>query len=503
MRMDFLTPLLTGFGDVLTPMRILYCTIGVSWGMVVGILPGLGPSAGTALLIPLTYGMDPSSAIIMLGGIFYGAMYGGTITSVLINVPGEAATVVTCIDGYQMAKQGRAGVALGIAAMGSFIGGNFAVLLLTIVGPPLAKYALKFGPPEFFSLMVLGLSLITGLMGKSVLRSLISGFLGLAIGFIGIDPVSGVARFTFGQAELLQGADFIAIAMGAFGVGEILENAENPHEIPTPARITRLFPKREEWIPSLKAIVRGALTGSFFGLIPGIITVVPTFASYVMEKRFSRHPERFGKGAIEGVAGPETANNAHSQAAMVPLFTLGIPGTPAIAVIMGALMIHGLSPGPQLFQQSPRFVWAVIASFYIGNLILLIFNLPLARFWALFVRVPYKILSPIILIFCILGAFSINNSIYDLGIMMAAGILGYLMKKLDFPIAPLIIALILGPQMERSLLQSLEISAGSFAIIFNRPISLTLLIVAALFVISGAISEIRKKRGSFVEDVDA
>jgi len=499
--MDFLSPLLTGFSDVLTPLRTLYCMIGVSWGMVVGILPGLGPSAGTALLIPLTYGMDPASAVIMLAGIFYGAMYGGTITSVLINVPGEAATVVTCIDGYQMAKQGRAGTALGIAAIGSFIGGNFAVLLLSLVGPPLARYALKFGPPEFFSLMVLGLSLITGLMGKSILRSIISVLLGLAIGLIGIDPVSGEARFTFGQAELLQGADFVAIAMGVFGVGEILQNAEDPREVPKPAKITGLMPKREEWVPSLKAIVRGALTGSFFGLIPGIITVVPTVASYTIEKRFSKHPERFGKGAIEGVAGPETANNAHSQAAWVPLLTLGIPGTPAIAVIMGALMLHGLAPGPHLFQQSPRFVWAVIASFYVGNLILLIFNLPLARLWAQCVRIPYRVLAPMILVFCILGAFSINNSIYDVGIMMVAGFLGYILKKLDFSLAPLVIALILGPQMERSLLQSLEMSDGSFEIIFSRPISLVLLIIAALFILSGAIMEAKKKRDALSEDM--
>jgi putative tricarboxylic transport membrane protein len=500
--MEFLSPLLIGFNDVITPSNLLYCTIGVSWGMIVGILPGLGPATGTALLIPLTFGLNKTSAVIMLGGIFYGAMYGGTITSVLINIPGEAATVVTCIDGHAMAKQGRAGVALGIAAIGSFIGGTFAVLLLTFVGPPLARYALKFGPPEFFSLMILGLGLITGLMGKSVVRGVISGLLGLAVGLVGIDTISGVPRFTFGQPELLQGADFIAIIMGLFGIGEIFLTAEIPEqEIPTPAKITTLFPEREEWIPSIKAIIRGALTGSFFGLIPGVITAVPAFFSYVIEKRIAKNPERFGNGAIEGVAGPETANNAHSQAAMIPLFTLGIPGTPTIAVVLGALMIHGLTPGPQLFQQEPRFIWAVIASFYVGNVILLIFNLPLVGFWAQLVRIKFKILSPMILIFCIIGAFSLNNNTFEVGLMLGAGIVGYLMRKLDFPLAPMVLALILGPQMERALLQSLEMSSGKFSILFTRPISLILLIFAALFIISGVIAEVRKKRGSFMEVV--
>ena len=500
--MDFLVPLFTGFTDVLTLERLLYCALGVSWGLMVGILPGLGPSAGTALLIPLTFGLDQTSAIVMLGGIFYAAMYGGTITSVLINVPGEAASVVTCIDGHEMARQGRAGVALGISAIGSFIGGSFAVLLLCIVGPPLAVFALRFGPPEFFALMAMGLCLITGLMGKSILRSAVSALLGFAIGLVGVDPVSGVARFTLGQNEFLSGIDFVAIAMGVFGIGEILSTCENPGQVSRPAKISNLFPKREEWFPSLKAIARGSIIGAFFGIIPGIITVVPTFASYVFEKKLSKDPSRFGKGAIEGVAGPESANNAHSQAAMIPLFTLGIPGTPAIAVMMGALMLHGLTPGPQLFQQQPRFIWAVIASFYIGNLILLIFNLPLARLWAQCVRVPREVMAPLVMIFCILGAFSINNNLFDVKVLIGAGILGYLMKKLDFPIAPMVIALILGPQLERALLQSLELSGGTYDIFYQRSLSVIMLSVAMFFLVASAIGEIRGKRRSLVKDVD-
>ncbi len=500
--MDSILHLMGGFVDIFTPLRLLYCAIGVTWGMIVGILPGLGPAAGTAMLIPLTFRMDTATAVIMLAGIYYGAMYGGTVTSILINVPGEAASVVTCLDGHEMAKQGRAGVALGISAIGSFVGGTVAILAFTFLGPPLARYALKFGPPEFFSLMVLGLSLITGLMGKSIILALTSALLGMVVGLVGIDPVSGVARFTFGQPEFFQGVDFVAIAMGLFGVGEILINFETLKEIGTPAKITSLFPKKDEWIPSSKAILRGSVIGSVLGLIPGIIAAVPTFVSYFVEKRVADDPKRFGKGAIEGVAGPETSNNAYSQAAMIPLFTLGIPGSPTIAVIMGALMIHGLTPGPQLFEQSPKFVWAVIASFYVGNLILLIFNLPLARLWAQLIRVPYRLLAPVILIFCIIGAFSLNNNIFDIGTMCAAGIVGYLMKKLEIPLAPMVLALILGPLMERSLLQSLEMSGGDFVIIFNRPISLVLLICTALILVSGVIVEIRNRRGTFADDTE-
>lgn len=500
--MEALVSLFHGFESALTGWNLIYCFIGVTVGMMVGVLPGLGPVAGTAILIPLTFGMSPVSAIIMLSGIYYGAMYGGTITSVLINTPGESASVITCIDGHQLAKQGRAGTALGVAAIGSFIAGIVALIGLTFLAPILAEFALKFGPPEFFSLMLLGLMMLVGLMGTSVIRGLIAAIFGLILSLIGMDPVSGALRFTFAQPELMEGLDFAVIAMGLFGISEILINAESKTKSEKPAKINKLFPEKEEWTPTLKSIGRGTGIGFFLGLIPGANAVISSLISYSMEKKMAKDPTRFGKGAIEGVAGPEAANNAHSGAAIIPLFTLGLPTSPTIAVLFGAFIMHGLTPGPALFQSNPNFVWAIIASMFIGNVILLIFNLPLARVWAKIAMVPYKLLYPLILIISIVGVYSIKNSIWDIGVMILFGIIGYLMKKLDIPIAATILTFVLGAQMEAALFQSLATSQNGFMIFFTRPISGVITTICIIIFIISILSSSRKKRSLLANDIE-
>jgi putative tricarboxylic transport membrane protein len=477
-----------GFSVAMTLQNLLFATIGCVLGTLIGVLPGLGPAAGTALLIPITFKLEPTPAIIMLAAIYYGAMYGGTITSVLINVPGEAASVVTCLDGYEMAKQGRAGAALGIAAIGSFIGGSVATFGLVMVALPLARFALKFGPPEYFALLLVGLSLVMGLAGKSLAKALMMGILGLLFSFVGVDPVEGVPRFTFGIAPLMDGVRFVPVVMGFFGIGEILLNAEKSlvGVMAGEGKVTSFFPRRDEWRISVTSILRGTGLGFFLGLIPGTNSAVASFMSYAIEKKVSKHPEKFGTGVIEGVAAPETANNAYANAALIPLFTLGLPGSPTIAILMGALIMNGLTPGPLLFQRHAVFVWAVIASLYIGNVILLILNLPLVGWWAKLLKIPYNILVVFILIFCIVGGYSLNNSMFDVGVMILCGLLGYVFKKLDFPLAPAILTLILGPLMERSLRESLSLSQGDYSIFITRPISLFFLIVTAVILATSA-----------------
>jgi len=477
--------LLHGFETACSGWNLLYSLVGVSFGMFVGVLPGLGPTAGTALLLPLTFGMQPVSAVIMLSGIYYGAMYGGTITSVLINVPGESASLITCMDGYPMARQGRAGTALGVAAIGSFIGGMIALAILILVGPIVASQALKFGPPEYFALVVVGLSLLIGLMGKSLLRGLIAALFGLTLAFVGMDPLTGSIRFAFGQENLEDGIEFVSLAMGLFGLSEIFMTAEEnlnaqAAEIP---KIQNMMPRREEWGPSLKAILRGSGIGVLLGLVPGTNSVIPTILSYSIEKKIAADPSRFGKGAIEGVAGPETANNAYAGAALIPLFTLGIPSSPSIAVLLGAFIMHGLTPGPTLMQRNPEFVWGVIASMFIGNAMLLVMNLPMANMWAQLTRVPFKIMLPNIMIIMILGAYSINNSLFDVGMMLVFGILGYFMKKAQFPLGPVLLTFVLGKILESSLMKSLTIFNGNFLGFFQRPISATLLIIAITIIV--------------------
>ncbi|MEC1523862.1 tripartite tricarboxylate transporter permease [Neobacillus niacini] len=493
-----LMSLLQGFETALTLQNLLYCLIGVSVGMFVGVLPGLGPVAGTAILIPMTYGMEPVSAIIMLSGIFYGGMYGGTITSVLINTPGETASVITCIDGHQMAKKGRAGVALGVAAIGSFIGGVVAIIALALVGPKLAKYALQFGPPEYFSLMFFGLLLLVALMGKSLIKGLIAAILGLLLSLVGMDPGSGAPRFTFGQMELFDGLEFVVVAMGLFGISEILLNAESKMKLDKPEKIKGLFPSREEWAPTMKSIGRGTGIGMLIGLIPGASASISAIMSYSLEKKLAKDPSRFGKGAIEGVAGPETANNAFSGAALIPLFTLGIPSSPTVAVILGAFIMHGLTPGPTLFQNNPDFAWGVIASMFIGNAILLFMNLPMAGLWAKVALIPYKLLFPLILIISLVGVYSVNRSIWDIGIMILFGIVGYFMKKLELPTAALILSFILGQRVEFSLIQTLASSDNGLLILFQRPISGVLMSICGIILILSIIGGIKKKKRTVI-----
>jgi putative tricarboxylic transport membrane protein len=451
-------------------------------GTLIGVLPGIGPAAGTAILIPVTVALDPTAAIIMLAAIYYGAMYGGTITSVLINTPGEAASAITCLDGYEMAKQGRAGAALAIAAIGSFIGGTIATMGLVLVALPLTRFALKFGPPEFFSLMVVGLSLVTSLAGRSLLRALMAAVLGLLIAQVGIDPVMGAPRFTFGQMDLLDGFGIVPVVMGAFGIGEIMLNAESQSRDVFHTQVSNLIPTRKDVKDSALPIARGSGVGFLLGLIPGVGAIVPTFVSYALEKRMSKTPERFGTGMIEGVAGPETANNAYANAALIPLFTLGIPGSPTTAILMGAFMMNGLLPGPGLFQEHGALAWAVIASLYIGNVILVILNLPLIPMWVAVLKIPYSILTVLVCGFSVVGVYSLNNSTFDVGVMLGFGLLGYAFRKLDIPLAPLVLTMVLGPLMERGLRQALEMSQGDISILFTRPLSLALLLIALLVI---------------------
>jgi len=483
-----------GFEVAFTWWNILYCLVGVSVGMLVGVLPGLGPVFGTAILIPLTYGLDPISAIIMLAGIYYGAMYGGTITSVLVNIPGEVASVVTAIDGHQMAKQGRAGTALGVAAIGSFIGGIVAMIAFVLLGPIVVKVALKFGPPEFFALMLFGLMMVVALVGKSLIKGLIAAILGMILAFIGEDLVSGTVRFTFGQLELLDGLDFTVLAIGLFGISEVLIAMENMDTKTEILKVNKLFPEKEEWKPTLKAIARGTGIGVFLGLIPGASAAKSSLISYLVERKAAKDPSRFGKGAIEGVAGPESANNAHSGSAMIPLFMLGIPTSPTVAVLLGAFIIHGLQPGPKMFETNPDLIWGVIASMLIGNIILLLFNLPLAKVWAMVAQVPLKLLLPLILIIALLGAYSVSQSLFDVGLAVFFGILGYFMRKLDIPVAPIILTFVLAREIEFRLAQSLIMSLDKgLLIFFQRPISCVMMILIFVILAINIIGAIRKK----------
>lgn len=482
--MDTFQNLLMGFSVALTPEHLMFALIGCVLGTAIGVLPGVGPVAGTAMLIPLTFQLPPTGAIIMLTSLYYGTQYGGTITSVLLNVPGEAASAVTCIEGYQMAKQGRGGVALSLAAIGSFIGGTFATMALVVAAGPLTQLALEFGPVEFFSLMVLGICLLMGLAGKSMVKALMMGMFGLLLAMIGIDPVRGSPRFTFDRMELMDGVGFIPVVMGLFGVAEILLNAENPLRQVFDTKMNSLILSKSDVKDSGWPIVRGTLIGTFLGLVPGMTGSASAFLSYVAERKLSKHPERFGSGVVEGVAGPETSNNAHANAALIPLFTLGIPASPTVAVLMGAFMMNGLIPGPFLFRDHAQFVWGVIASFYVGNVILLILNLPLIGIWVQILKIPYSILFALILILMVIGVYSINSSPFDVLSMTFFGVVGYFLRKLDFPLTPAVLTLILGPLMEKSLRKSMDISQGDFSILWSSPISTTILLVAVIVLIA-------------------
>lgn len=481
--MESLDLLLLGFETALQPQNLIFALIGCALGMAVGILPGIGPIAGIAILLPLSFYLDATGSIIMLAAIYYGAMYGGTITTVLLNVPGEGSSAITAIDGYAMSKQGRAGSALGIAAIGSFIGGTFATILLVLAAPTLARVAISFGPPEIFALLFLGMALLVGLGSRTVLLSVVSGLLGLAIVIPGTDVFTGTPRFTFGSIELLSGLSFVPIIMGLFGLAEIFYST---HLRTVKSSIAGKAYARISWKDfkeSSGAIGRGTVLGSATGLIPGIGTVAPTLMSYALERKVSKTPERFGKGAIQGVAGPETTNNAYANAAMIPLFTLGIPASPTIAVLMGAFLINGLQPGPGLFTQHTPLVWAIIASLFIGNVILLIMNLPLIRVWVQIVKVPLHLLYPLILVFMVVGSYSISRSMFDVWVLLFFGVLGYLAKLIDFPVVPIAVTIILGPMMEKALRQSIQISGGDLGVFF-RSIPATVFIAIALIVLT-------------------
>ena len=479
--MDILTSLVGGFAVALTGWNLLYCFTGAVIGTAIGVLPGLGPPATIALLLPVTYGMDTTSALIMVSGIFYGAMYGGSTTSILLNIPGEASTVVTCLDGYQMARQGRAGRALGISAMGSFIGATISVMLMSMVAPALASFALRFGPAEYTSLVFIGLLMTVYLGGESILKGLLMAVFGLLLAMVGLDPVFAVPRFIFGATHLLDGIDFVVAAMGLFGIAEVLINLEAPEVRDVyKASLKGLLPTLEDWKRSWKAVLRGSLLGFFVGVLPGGGAVIGSFVSYAVEKKISKHPEEFGKGAIEGVAAPESANNAASQSSFVPLLTLGIPGNATIAMIYVALLIHGIQPGPMLLNDHPNLFWGVIASMYIGNLMLLGLNLPLINIWVRLLKVPYHYMAVMIIIICTIGAYSIKNSIFDVGTMIVFGVLGYVLRKGGFPAAPLVLALILGKMFEHSVQQALKTSGADPMIFIDKPISAMLLSVGLL-----------------------
>jgi putative tricarboxylic transport membrane protein len=480
--MSVFVELAAGMANALTPWNLLMCFAGVFAGQLIGALPGIGPASAIALLLPLTFGGDPTSAIILFAGIYYGAMYGGTLTSVLIKVPGEASSVMTTLDGYQMSLQGRAGVALGIAAIGSFFAGIVSTIGLALLAPPLSRMALAFGPPEYFALVCLGVTALAA-VGGSVLKGLAAGVLGLLLATVGIDEQTGSARFTFDQPWLLDGVGFIVLTVALFGVAEVLSNAGMASAGPV-APVSRVLPNREEWARSRMPIVRGSLIGFVVGVLPAMGATIASFISYVVEKKVAKDPSIFGKGAIEGVAGPEASNNAAAAGAMVPMLSLGVPGSGTTAIMLGALIMFGIQPGPELFTKNASLVWTVIASMLIGNLILLLLNLPMARLFAQLLRVPYAWLYPPILALCVAGVFSQANSIQDTWLIIGFGALGFLMMRHGWPAAPLILGLVLGSLFENALRQSLTLSQGSFWIFLNRPIAAGLMACAALAVVT-------------------
>ncbi|MGH8663513.1 MAG: tripartite tricarboxylate transporter permease [Burkholderiales bacterium] len=477
--MDLLHHLSLGFSIALAPINLLLVTLGVTIGTLIGALPGIGPVAGLSILIPLAFGMDPTGAMILMCGVYYGCMYGGTITSVLMNVPGESSSIMTCLDGNAMARQGRAGPALTIAAIGSFVAGTFSVIMLTLLAPPLAEAALSFGPPEYFALMLLGLSAITGLTGKSRAKGYAMGMIGLAIATIGLDPMGGVPRFTAGHLELMDGVGFLPIAVGVFGLGSVLAMIERPMKIEImKTRLREMLITRQDLKDSAMPIVRGSIIGFAIGVLPGAGSTIATFLAYAAEKKMSKRPEKFGTGIIEGVAAPEAANNASTGGAMIPLLTLGIPGSGTTAVMLGVLTLFNLQPGPLLFTKNPDFVWGLIASMYIGNAMLLVLNIAFVPAFVALLRIPYTVLAPLIAIFCLVGVYSVNYSMLDLWIMLSFGLIGYFANKLEYPLAPLALGLVLGGYVEVSMRQSLKMSEGDLMIFFTRPIATALMAAA-------------------------
>ncbi|HTJ96650.1 MAG TPA: tripartite tricarboxylate transporter permease [Rhodocyclaceae bacterium] len=493
--MELLANLSLGFDTAFTLTNLFYCLVGVFLGTAIGVLPGLGPTATIAMLLPVTFGLKPDSALIMLSGIYYGSQYGGSTTAILVNLPGEAASVVTALDGYQMARKGQAGKALAASAIGSFFAGTVATVLIALFAPPLAEIALKFGPAEYFSLMVLGLVVAVVLAQGSLLHAVGMVILGLLLGLIGTDVNSGVARFTFDMPQLADGISFVLVAMGMFGLGEIINNIENEAERTiTATKVTGLWPTKEDFKRMAGPIVRGTMLGSALGILPGSGNILGSFAAYSLEKRISKNKDQFGKGAIEGVAAPEAANNAGAQTSFIPMLTLGIPSNPVMALMIGAMILQGIQPGPSVITEQPALFWGIIASMWIGNLFLVILNLPLIGIWVRMILVPYPLLYPAILVFCVIGVFSINNTEFDVYLMAIFGVLGYIFAKLKCEPAPMLLGFILGPLMEEYLRRALVLSRGDAMVFLNRPISLSMLVLSLIAIVMVLAPAIRKKR---------
>src|SRR6186713_1031567 len=478
--------LMLGFSVALQPQILVYAFIGCVIGTLVGMMPGLGPLAGISLLLPATFGLNPIIAIVLLAGVYYGAMYGGSTTSILMRIPGEAASVMTCIDGYAMTQRGRAGPALAIAAIGSFVAGTLSVVALMFMAPTLASFALRFGPPEYTGLLLMGLFVLAYMSGGSMLKTLAMAAVGLLLGMIGIDAMSGYTRFSYGVIELADGIGIVPVAVGLFGLSEIMLTAGQPTPPPVQRPTLRqLVPSLEEMKLSVGPIGRGSLIGFLIGIIPGSAHIISSFVAYGVERRMSKHPERFGNGAIEGVAGPESANNAAATGAFVPMLALGIPTGPITAVMLAAIMVHGISPGPMLITQQPELFWGFVASMYVGNVVLLVLNLPLVGLFVNLLRIPYSYLYPAILCFCILGVYSVGNSVVDVWIMLGMGAFGYVLRKTGFEPAPIALGLILSPMLELSVRQSLAMSGGSYGIFFDRPIAVAMFAAAAVLILLG------------------
>ena len=493
--MEFFDNIGLGFSVALSALNLLYCLAGVFLGTLIGVLPGLGPTATIAMLLPVTFTLPPVSALIMLAGIYYGSQYGGSTTSILVNVPGEAASVVTALDGYQMAIKGRAGVALATAAIASFFAGTVATIVLALFAPPLAEIALKFGPAEFFSLMVLGLLASLVLARGSLLHASGMVVLGLLLGLIGSDVNTGAQRYTFDIPQMADGIGFVVVAMGMFGLAEVVRNLENENDRPVILnKITSLMPSREDWKRIVAPILRGTAIGSALGILPGSGSILGSFAAYAIEKKVSKNSAEFGKGAIEGVAAPESANNAGAQTSFIPMLTLGIPSNPVMALMIGAMVIQGIQPGPSVITEQPALFWGIIVSMWIGNLFLVILNLPMVGMWARIVSVPYQYLFPAILVFCGIGVFSLNNTEFDVYLMALFGVVGYVFVKLDCEPAPMLLAFILGPMMEEYMRRALLLSRGNPMIFIERPISATMLALAALAIIVASLPTFYKKR---------
>lgn len=499
--MDVLSNLSLGFGVALTVQNAVYCFLGVLLGTVVGVLPGIGPVTTVAMLLPISFTLDPVSAMIMLAGIYYGAQYGGSTTAILVNIPGEASSVVTTIDGHKMARQGRAGPALGIAAIGSFIAGSAATLLICFAAPPLASIALQFGPAEYFSLMVCGLIAAIVLARGSVIKAVGMVALGLLLGLAGTDVNSGIRRFDFGFQGLADGVEFVALSMAIYGIAECAANLEKKEgEASVTADIGRIWPGLQDLRLSMPAIFRGTVLGSLLGVLPGGGALLAAFGAYALEKKVARPPRAFGDGDIRGVAAPESANNAGAQTSFIPMLTLGIPANPTMAMMIGALMIHGISPGPRVMSERPDLFWGLIASMWIGNLMLVVLNLPLVGVWVKLLRVPYRLLFPAIVGFCCIGAYTVNGNVFDLYVMAFFAVFGYICLKLDCELAPLILGFVLGPLMEENLRRALLISRGDLTVLVREPISLAFLVAAVLLLVVVAAPAIRRKREEALQE---